>query len=343
MMTKQSVLIVGTGSIGERHARCFLNSGVSLVGIVEPNADTRGAVASRYNIGNTYSSLPDALEDEKWSTAVICTPAQTHLSLAEQCLDASLTVLIEKPLAINTREAHAFAMRCDSSKIGVAYVHRAHPALQDMRRVLNEGAYGRPLQLIANCGQHFPTYRPAYASTYYANHASGGGAIQDALTHIINSAEWLVGPITRIAVDAQHLALPDVTVEDTVHAIARHGDIMASYTLNQHQAPNEVSLTLVCEKGTLRLEMHRSRWRCQTVPKGEWRDHDFNIDTRDTLFNRQAESWLKAADAQTQPLCTLEEGLQTLAVNEAAIWSSQNQAAWRDVASTRITPQESIA
>ena len=342
-MVKHPVLIVGVGSIGERHVRCFRQTRRAKVGIVEPNASVRSAVAKRYEIDRAYETLDDALNDNAWSTVVICTPAQTHISLANQCADASLPVLIEKPLAISTHEVESLVLRGDSTRIGVAYVHRAHPALAAMRKALCVGQYGQPLQVVATCGQHFPTYRPAFASTYYTQHATGGGAIQDALTHVFNSSEWLVGPITRIAVDAQHLALPDVAVEDTVHAIARHGEVMASYALNQHQAPNELTITVICERGTLRFEMHRSRWRCQTDPKSGWTDHDVPIGSRDTLFERQAQAWLNVVEGTSPPLCTLREGIQTLAVNEAALWSVDNESAWREVNAASISTFESMA
>jgi predicted dehydrogenase len=329
---KHSVLIVGVGSIGERHVRCFLQTGRAMVGIVEPNASLRSDVAKRYNIQYAYESMANALDNKSWSTAIICTPAQTHIPLAQQCIDASIPTLIEKPLAITSEDAHSLMLRSDLPRTGVAYVYRAHPALSAMRQAIHERQFGEPIQLIATSGQNFPTYRPTYASTYYAQHASGGGAIQDSLTHVFNSAEWLVGPITRIAVDAQHRILPGVEVEDTVNVMARHGNVMASYTLNQHQAPNEVTITVVCERGTARFEMHRTRWRSQTDPLGEWTDHDVTIASRDTLFERQAEVWLNAVEDKSEPLCSLEEGFQTLAVNEAALWSAENDCAWRDVA-----------
>ena len=40
------------------------------------------------------------------------------------------------------------------------------------------------------------------------------------------------------------------------HVLARHDDVLANYSLNQHQAPNELTLTVVCERGTLRVELH---------------------------------------------------------------------------------------
>ena len=41
--------------------------------------------------------------------------------------------------------------------------------------------------------------------------------MQDALTHVANAVEWMLGPCTRVFCDASHQALEGVTVEDTVN------------------------------------------------------------------------------------------------------------------------------
>ena len=46
----------------------------------------------------------------------------------------------------------------------VAYNYRCHPLLAALREALRAGRFGRPVELIAVAGQHFPTYRPAYRS-----------------------------------------------------------------------------------------------------------------------------------------------------------------------------------
>ena len=68
----------------------------------------------------------------------------------------------------------------------------------------------------------------------------------------MNTAELLVGPITKLTCDAGHLALEGVTVEDIVHVITRHGDIMGSLVSNQFQSPNESTFIINCEKGTIK-------------------------------------------------------------------------------------------
>ena len=214
--------------------------------------------------------------------------------------------------------------------VAVAYVYRAFPALAAMREAIVGGRFGRPVELVAVGGQNFPSYRPAYRDTYYADRATGGGAIQDALTHLLNAGEWILGPIDRLVADAAHRVLPDVTVEDTVHLLARHGSVLASYNLNQHQAPNETTLTVVCEQGTARWESHCQRWRWMVRPDEPWHEEPHEPLPRDAAFIAQAQRFIDAVERKTQPACSLAEGLQTLRVNLAALASLESRG-WQNV------------
>lgn len=317
------IVVVGVGSIGERHVRCFQATGRASVSIVELNESLRQTIADRYKVPN-FSSIEAALA-EKPAAAVIATPAPLHIPQAIQFAEAGVHVLIEKPLSVSfegigrlqeiVKRRHLVA--------GLAYVLRTYPVVRALKQAL-DGRFGKPLELVAVSGQNFPTYRPAYRQIYYANRAMGGGAIQDALTHMLNAAEWLVGPVDRLVCDAAHLALEGVEVEDTVHLLTRHGGVLGSFSLNQHQAPNESTLTIVCERGTIRAEFHRNRWQWLTEPGGEWSEEAFGAVERDTHFITQANAFLDAVEGKCPPLCSLDEGLQTLRVNLAALASTES-------------------
>jgi predicted dehydrogenase len=325
---RKSILIVGVGSIGERHLRCFLATSRADVSFCEVNPSLRETIAARYNSARVFDSLESGLA-AKPGAAVICAPAHLHISLALKAAEAGAHLLIEKPLSTTLQGIDALRDLIAKKKLtaAVAYVYRAHPMLASMRDALLSGRFGAPVQLVATCGQNFPFYRPAYRDTYYRDHKTGGGAVQDALTHIINASEWLVGPTDRLVADLDHQLIEGVTVEDTVHVLTRHGKIMGSFTLNQHQAPNETTITVICERGTLRFETHVCRWRWQTDPAGAWQDEAAVTLERDTLFTRQANSFLDALTAGKAPLCSLDDAIQTLRVN-LAILKSAEQRAW---------------
>lgn len=313
------------------------NTGRAQVGICEPNVELRQTVASTYAVDEAYGNLDQALR-ASWDAAVIATPAPTHIPVAQRLADAGVGVLIEKPLAVDEEGVARLVETVEQRKLpgAVAYVYRAHPAVQAMRDALCSRRFGTPLQLVVVSGQPFAHLRPAYRDIYYARRDQGGGAIQDSLTHSFNLCEWLLGPITRIAVDAAHLKLEGVTVEDTVNVLARHDDtILASYATNQHQAPNESSITVVCSEGTLRLETKRSRWAWMTEPCGKWTEQTFQLPNQDDWFIRQEHAFLDHVEGKAAPLCSLAEGWQTLRVNRAALSSMDDDGAWRDVAAVK--------
>lgn len=324
------LLVIGVGSIGERHLRCFLATGRAEAVFVEVNAALRQTIAERYSVPG-FASLDEALATQP-TVAVVAVPAHLHITIATQLAERGLHLLIEKPLGTTTDGIDRLQqiVRERGLIAGVAYVYRSHPLLTAMRTALQDGRFGRPVELIAVSGQHFPTYRPAYRDIYYKDRTTGGGAIQDALTHVINAGEWLLGPVERLVADAAHQVLEGVAVEDTVHLLARHGGVMASYSLNQHQAPNEFTLTIICERGTIRWESHLNRMSWLTAPGTDWQEERIAPLERDTLFVRQADQFLTAIEQRTPPACSLEDGLQTLRVNLAALASADGDG-WQTI------------
>lgn len=323
---RHDVLVIGGGSIGERHVRCFQRSGRAQVALCEPNDAVRERVASTYELENCWSDLEDAVVTPP-QIAVICTPAHLHVEQALRLAECGCHLLIEKPLSISTAGLAELQQRVRERQLtaAVAYVYRVHPGLEALRAVLHGGRFGKPVQVVAQSGQHFPLYRPAYREIYYRDHATGGGAIQDALTHLVNAVEWLVGPATRVCADAAHQVLDGVSVEDTVHALTRHGPILGSFSLNQHQPPNESSLTVVAERGALRFEMHRHRWMWCDEPGAEWTVEDAFELERDDLFVAQANRFLDVVEGHGEPPCSLQSAAQTLQVNLALLASVRQQ------------------
>src|SRR5690606_2281647 len=97
MSTKHRILVVGVGSIGERHTRCFLATERTEVGICEPSDALRQRVADEYPVCGSYASLDEALQ-QSWTSAVIASPAHTHMPLARQVAQEGIAPFIEKPL-----------------------------------------------------------------------------------------------------------------------------------------------------------------------------------------------------------------------------------------------------
>lgn len=320
--TLPRILVVGCGSIGERHLRCFQATKRCEVEACDANATLLHTVAERYAV-KAHSDFAAALRSSRYDALVICTPAQTHLLIARQGAEHGAALLIEKPLStsLDGVEETRCAIERSGRHVAVAYVYHVFPWILAAHEFVKTGALGRVLHATLCAGQHFPTFRPAYRDIYYAKRETGGGCIQDAITHAMNAMEWLLGPATRVFCDASHQMLEGVTVEDTVNLSVRHDNILVSYAMNQFQMPNELAFTLHGEKGSLTVEHHHRRWGTMMRGETEWSWRTTPPLERDDLFIAQAHAFLDGMEGKSSPLCTFEEGVQTLKFNLAALRS----------------------
>jgi len=290
----------------------------------DSNQSLLSHISEEYDVP-VYADLATALATDLFDAAVICTPAQSHLSVARLCLEKNMHLLIEKPLSttLNATDWLTKAVHNAGVYVAVAYVYHSIPCIVKAKEYLDQQSIGKPLQVTVTAGQHFPDFRPQYRTIYYNDRATGGGAIQDALTHHFNCVEWLIGqPTTRIFCDAAHLALEGVNVEDTVVATARNGKTVVSYALNQFQRPNETIITIHCANGSVKIELHNHRWMVLSERAVNWQIHDEPLSDRDDMFVAQANAFLDGCEGKGSNLCTIEEAIHTLKVNLAAIRSA---------------------
>jgi len=325
------ILIIGCGSIGERHLRCFARSGRAAVTGCDANPQLLASIAKSYDVAVTTDWM-QALTQTQFDAAVICTPAHLHVPIAIELLNRGLHVLIEKPLSqslTGVAELVATHQR-KGRKVAVAYVLHVYPLLAAAREFLLSGALGPVLHATFTGGQYFPAGRPAhavhYSKTYYRDRKTGGGAIQDALTHTVNWVESILGPTDSVLCDCAHQALPEVTVEDTVNLSARNGATLVNYTLNQFQAPNEATYQFNTATGSVKLEMHNRRWGILRLGESDWTWHEVPPQDRDGPFIEQANRFLDLIEGKPSQLCSLEAGIQTLRFNLAALASADSGA-----------------
>jgi predicted dehydrogenase len=265
-----------------------------------------------------------AITGGAFDAVVICTPAPLHLPMALQAFASGRHVLIEKPLShsLTGLDDLFMARQRSDRQIAVAYVYHMFPVLVAAREFVARGEFGPVLHATATSGQPFHLLRPAYAQIYYRDRALGGGGIQDALTHIANWIENVVGPTDSLLCDCAHLSLAGVEVEDTVHVSARHGGILVNYTLNQFQHPNETTIQFNSEGGSVKIELHRQRWGTFATGSSDWTWHEAPVPERDTHFINQAHAFLDQIEGKPARLCSLEAAAQTLRFNLAALAAS---------------------
>jgi predicted dehydrogenase len=173
--------VVGFGVIGRHHARNLRDlPDVEFVGI----ADTLpGARAQAQEAG--YATFATAAEmiAKGIDAAVIAVPTSLHEEVAEEFVDHSVALLVEKPLAHNMLAAKRLMSRCARAGVPlmVGYVERYNPGLEAVRNFVSEGNVGRLISMSARrVGVLPPRIRDA-------------SVLVDIGVHDIDIAAWITG------------------------------------------------------------------------------------------------------------------------------------------------------
>jgi len=126
--------VVGVGHLGRQHARVASQlPGVSLVGVHDHHPGRAEEVAREQ--GTTALSGTEQVA-ESAEAVVLATPTASHAALARLFLERGLDVLVEKPIAANSREAQSLVelARARGRVLAVGHVERYNPVVDAVLR-----------------------------------------------------------------------------------------------------------------------------------------------------------------------------------------------------------------
>jgi predicted dehydrogenase len=196
----RSALVVGMGSIGQRHARLLGELGLDV-----------SVVSRRSGFAHGYRSLPQALAAERPCYVVIANETAKHHDALRELAEADFTgvVLVEKPLF----DRPLPVPRNRFSGLYVGYNLRFHPLIREVARLLAEEPAASAQAYV---GQYLPEWRPGrdYRATSSATQASGGGALRD-LSHELDYMTWLFGRCRRVAALGGRFGTLEIDSDDT--------------------------------------------------------------------------------------------------------------------------------
>jgi predicted dehydrogenase len=140
------IIQIGAGLRGQHWAQFVRNHpDVQCVAFVEPDEAARNRVRSVAGDGcQFFASVDEAVRAVKADAALIVTPSATHAAVTIQCLDAGLTVMVEKPLATTVEEGRRVLEKAKAvgKQVIVAENYRFWPAERTIQRLLDEKFLG---------------------------------------------------------------------------------------------------------------------------------------------------------------------------------------------------------
>lgn len=138
--------VIGCGRWGPNYVRNFDELDTAeVVAVADPNAEALQCLGQRFPKVRLVPDYRDLLSEDLADAIVIATPAATHFEIGQACLQTGRHVLMEKPLASNSREALELARLplAEGQVFMVGHVFRFNAAVNKMREVIYEGTLGQ--------------------------------------------------------------------------------------------------------------------------------------------------------------------------------------------------------
>jgi UDP-N-acetyl-2-amino-2-deoxyglucuronate dehydrogenase len=249
--------VIGCGTISIVHLEAITSlDGVDLVGVCDTDADRAAAMGRRYGVP-WFPNHAALLETARPEVVHICTPHDQHVPVAVDCLDAGVSVLVEKPVAHTVASAEHLISASDRHpevKAGVCLQNRYNAATRAARRLLHSGELGAVRGGSATLLWH---REPAY---YQARpwrgrvRESGGGVLINQAIHTLDLMEWLLGDVVDVRGHTGRYALDGlVDVEDTAHVLLDHagGARSVVFATVTNVADSPVTIEILTDRAVL--------------------------------------------------------------------------------------------
>lgn len=318
----KKVLVVGTGSIGLRHARLCKERGDLIVECCDSRA--AGLEEARTTLGDVrcWSSLDDALAAQP-DIVVVATPHDHHESVAVAAMTAGAHVLCEKPMSHTAAAAaHMLQVQSETNRVlRIGYNMHFHPAVQRLKQLVNDGTLGTPALARYVVGSYFTLEcsRSRHQRDLF-------GAIIMDYAHGLDLMLWLLNR-TPVGIYARGIQAGNVELTSNPNVLSSIFDyaepLLAEIQINYLVKPQAGVTEVVGDEAMVTVDVGASevtiRHRAKDITTKETLPYE-----RDDMYRGQIQGLLDVIAGTEADMTTGEQGAASVALADAILKSLQS-------------------
>lgn len=217
------ILIIGCGSIGERHIKNLLSLKAGQLFVFDIDKERINEIKNisphieaSYNIGELWKKKPEIV--------FITVPTALHVKYALEAARKGCHLFIEKPLSNDISSINSLIKIVGENELisMVGCNMRFYWAIKKIEGLIKNCIIGKIISARIEIGQYLPSWGPFkdYRKTYSAQKKMGGGIILDAI-HEIDYAVWLWGEVENILCMYGKLSDLEIETEDIAEIILK--------------------------------------------------------------------------------------------------------------------------
>ena len=321
-MNRLKVGVVGAGAWGRNHVRTVAGlAEAELAAVCDTDPKVRDRVGRQYPGTLVTADVPALLQAV--DAVIVASPAATHAAVARQAIEAGKPVLVEKPFALNVRDAESVARAGAERGVPVLAGHLLvyHPAVEKLRDLVQKGDLGKVFYLYSlrvNLGQV----------------RQDENALWSFGPHDVSVALYLLGePPVRVAAHGKSYLQP--AIEDVVFLTMEFASgVLAHVQMSWLDPHKGRKLTVVGAKQMAVFDDMEPREKLRIYDKGVDRPPEYGsfgeslaIREGDIFIPRipaveplaaELTHFVRAARGRETPRASAEDGVRVVRVLEAA-------------------------
>lgn len=167
----------------------------SVAALYSRDVNRAKSLAQKFGIQNSFNNYDEFLKSDIDAVFVASSNVH-HYDQVIKAARAGKNILCEKPIALNSSQAEEMVKVCSENNVlfAVNYVHRYHPLVIKAKELIIDQKLGK----LVSIDVHFNTDFPPDNNFRFKKELSGGGALRDIGTHMIDLLRYFGGEIESI-------------------------------------------------------------------------------------------------------------------------------------------------
>ncbi|BCH27702.1 hypothetical protein MesoLjLc_75750 [Mesorhizobium sp. L-8-10] len=322
-----SVAVIGAGFISDYHVNGLRSAGgATVTTLVGRRREATAERAARLGIPRIETDYRAVLDDPAIDAVVIASPDDTHEPIAVDALAAGKSVLLQKPMALDSVQCSRIIEAAGQSRgrLTVSFMHRYFPEVAWLRDLISQGQLGA----IHTVRIRNATPGADWNDWFFKPGNVSGGVVMQLGVHGIDLCRHLFGEIESLQADMTTAKPERQLANGTTVRSGLEDNVLALYRFsNGIRASHEMSYTELRGCDRFRLEVYAENgtaWlRTQRGPaaihapavtsKVDWVVPDLPDQPFGQAHHRH---WLAIVRGDAEPDDTPEAGLRSVRIAE---------------------------
>ena len=319
----KTVLIVGLGSIGRRHAEIIQSIFPDINIIILRHRQCDDDDIKELGLYKCVVSIDEALKLNP-KAAIISNPASEHLKVAKILASKGVSLLIEKPISDSSRGVQELIDICYQNKVTLmtGYNLRFLPSLIEFKKQIFSKKIGKIYSVRSEVGQYLPSWRPEsdYRRGVSAQKKLGGGALLE-LSHEIDYLSWVFGEIDWVKAHVSKQSNLEIDVEDSAQVLLGFKEVdgaklTASLNIDFIRHDTTRKCFAIGERGTLLWDGINGKVKFFEKGGSQWETLLSSSPDSNLTYTEEIKSFFLSVETNMVPSISGESGLQVVNVVE---------------------------